>query len=183
MAGELVVADYQYEYNGFLFGVDTFFDVESIDGLMGYSAVRSSTEDAFGMHGGVRGRHYATSRTFTVEMNIQGSDFDEIYMELRHQVSHAFAIRSHPSNEIPFVYQVPFMEKRFINCRPTGLNWPFDRRYALKYPHLTVRFECSDPRHYHHEAKTEIASLPSPGGGLDFPLQFPLPSRLRRRFV
>jgi len=175
MSGELIVADYQFEYNEFLFGCDTSFDVEELSGFLGYPNVRSSTVDAFGMHGGVRGRHYVPSRTFTVEMNIKGSEDPLNYSNLRAALALAFQPRSSPDEEIQFVYQVPPNIKRFVNCRPIDLVIPFDIRWAnLKYPHVTARFECSDPRHYDLETNTEVATLPSPGGGLDFPLDFPL---------
>jgi hypothetical protein len=175
MAGELIVTDYQFEYNDLLFGCDTQYDVEEISGFLGYPTLRSSTVDNFGMHGGSKGRHYAPARQFTVEMNIQGSENALAYSVLRSQLGIAFQPRSQPHDELPFVYQVPPNIKRFVSCRPTDFIMPMDTRYAnIKYPHVTLRFECSDPRHYDLETKTEIATLPSPGGGLDFPLQFPL---------
>ena len=175
MSGELIVTDYQFEFNDFLFGCNTSFDVEELSGFLGYPTVRSSTVDAFGMHGGVRGRHYVPPRQFTVEMNIQGGSDALVYSNLRSELAFAFQPRSHPHDELPFVYQVPPNIRRYINCRPIDVAIPFDIRWAnLKYPHIAVRFECSDPRHYNLEQNIEIATLPSPGGGLDFPLDFPL---------
>jgi hypothetical protein len=175
MTGELITADYQFEYNNFLFGCDTDYDVEELSGFLGYPGVRTSTVEAFGMHGGVRGRHYVPFRNFTLEMNIQGTEGAIFYEELRRELGRAFQPRSEPGNELPFSYQISDTVKRFISCRPIDLNIPFDRRYAnLKYPHVSVRFECSDPRHYDIETKTEIATLPFAGGGVDFPLNFPL---------
>lgn len=175
MAGELITVDYQFQYDELLFGCDTFYDVEELSGFLGFPSVRSSTVDAFGMHGGTRGRHYVPARTFVVEMNIQGSDSDAGFAVLRSQLASAFKPRSDPNDELEFSYQMPSNIRRFIKCRPIDLEIPLDIGFSNhKYPHVTVRFECSDPRHYDIETSTEIATLPSPGGGLDFPLTFPL---------
>lgn len=175
MAGELIIADFQFQYDELLFGCDTLYDVEELSGFLGYPTVRSSTVDAFGMHGGVRGRHYVPARAFTVEMNVKGNDNDLAYANLRAELARAFKPRSDPHDELPFVYQLPSSIRRYINCRPTDVAMPLDIAFSNhKYPHITVRFECSDPRHYSLETNTEEASLPSSGGGLDFPLDFPL---------
>ena len=175
MAGELVVSDFQFQYGDLLFGCDTLYDIEELSGFLGFPQVRSSTVDAFGMHGGTRGRHYVPARLFTVEMNIQGSDSDVGFAFLRAVLASAFQPRSDPNDEQAFAYQLPSSIRRYINCRPTDVDLPLDIRFSNhKYPHVTVRFECSDPRHYSLETSTEVATLPSPGGGLDFPMNFPL---------
>lgn len=174
MAGELVVEDYQFQYGELLFGCETSYDVEELSGFLGFPSVRSSTVDAFGMHGGTRGRHYVPARTFIVEMNIQGTS-DAGFAILRSDLASAFKPRSDPHDELEFAYQMPSSIRRFIKCRPIDLEIPLDIDFSNhKYPHVTVRFECSDPRHYDIETNTEIATLPAPGGGLDFPLVFPL---------
>lgn len=171
-AGDLITQDYQYEYNDLLLGCDTPLDVEELSNFVGYPTVRSSIDDAFGRHGGVPGRHYLPSRLFTMTFNIMGTSDDDVYALLRYVTGTAFGVRSDPASEIPFVYQHPGITKRYINCRPVDLNWPVDRLYALAYPHISVRFEATDPRHYALEVKSTIASLPTSGGGLDFPLSF-----------
>lgn len=189
-AGELITTDYQYEYNGLLIGCDTEYDVEELSGLFGFPSVRSSTEDAFGMHGGVPGRHYATSRQFTVSLNIHGATSDDdVFSSLKYELTRAFAPRSLPrilpdtplgdtfiGGEIPFVYQHPGIgeRRRFINCRPIGMDIPANRMYALKYPHAEIRLEATDPRHYDYTFNVATAGLPTYGGGIDFPLTFPL---------
>lgn len=175
MAGELITEDYQFQYSNLLFGVNTIYDVEELSGFFGYPTVRSSSVDAFGMHGSVRGRHYVPARLFTMEMNIQGSDDDYSFAGLRSNLSLAFKPVSDPNGEVEFAYQLPSSIRRYINCRPTNIDLPLNIAYSNhKYPHVTVRFECSDPRHYDLEPNVEVATLPSPGGGLDFPMTFPL---------
>lgn len=173
-AGDLIFTDYQYEYNGVLFGWETLMDVQELSNFIGYPTVRSSTEDAFGRHGGVPGRHYLPSRTFTMEFNIQGSEDDTEYAATRKLVTSALAPRSHPRDQIEFVYQHPGSAKRFVLARPTDLVINVDRMYALKYPHGTVRFEATDPRHYELETQLAMTGLPDTGGGISFPLVFPL---------
>jgi hypothetical protein len=188
-AGDLITQDYQYEYNSLLIGWNTDYDVEELAGLFGFPSVRSSTEDAFGMHGGTPGRHYLPSRVFTVSLNIHGITDDESFATLKYEITKAFGPRSLPrilpetslgtafvSGEIPFVYQHPGVgeRRRFVNCRPIGMDFPANRRYALQYPHVDLRLEASDPRHYSYTTNIATANLPTPGGGLDFPLTFPL---------
>ena len=60
-AGDLVTADYMFEYNGLVIGAGTDYDLEGISGLNGFSA-RSSSVERFGRHGGSGGRHYANMK-------------------------------------------------------------------------------------------------------------------------
>lgn len=188
-AGDLITQDYQYEFNGLLLGCDTSYDVEELSGLFGYPSVRSSTENSFGQHGGTPGRHYLPSRSFTVTVNVHGVESDAVYANLKHELTSAFAPRSMPrilpetsiggtnvGGEIPFIYQHPGVgeRRRFLNCRPTDLDFPANRMYALKYPRVSIRLEATDPRHYEYTDNMATATLPTSGGGLDFPLTFPL---------
>lgn len=173
-AGDQITTDYQYEYNGILFGADTNYDVLELSQFLGYPQARTSTVGAFGRHGAVRGRHYVPERIFTVEMQVIGSSDDGSFAEEMGLVGHAFRIRSNPRDELPFVYQHPGRPKRVIFCRPINVAIPVNRTFSLKIPKVTVQFECSDPRHYDLELKEETATLPTTGDGLDFPLDFPL---------
>lgn len=172
-AGDLVAQDYQYEFNNFVIGVDTPFDVEEISALFGYPQVRRSLDDRLGAHGGVAGRHYVPTRDFIVSCNLLAAT-DTEFRELRTEMSRAFAPRSDPSDQLRFVYQHPGAPKRFVLCRPTAVDLTADRRYALKYPALAVRFEQTDPRHYDLSPRTHVITPPTAGGGLTFPLEFPL---------
>lgn len=187
-AGDLITTDYQYEYHDILLGADTDYDVEQITGFKGYPSVRTSTEDAFGIHGGIPGRHYLPSRLFTIEFNIKGTT-DVNFATMEDDLVRALAPRTIPrilpntspadaivSGEIPFVYQHPGSgdRKKFLTCRPVDLDIAVTRRYALLYPHVVARMEATDPRHYDLVTNIATATLPTPGGGLDFPLVFPL---------
>lgn len=173
-AGDLITTDYQYEYNNILFGVDTPFDIMELGSFIGYPSLRSSTADAFGMHGGVKGRHYVPTRQFNIQMRVLGQAGYASIAELKRLVGIAFSPRSNPDDELQFVYKFPDVPLRYINCRPVDMSIPVDRNYSLNIPNIAVRFEAADPRHYDLATKTEIASLPTTGGGLDFPIDFPL---------
>lgn len=171
--GDLVTTDYQYEFNGFVMGAGTPFDIVSITNLFGYPQVRRSLDDKLGAHGGVPGRHYVPTRDFSIECHIQANT-DSEFAERRRALSLAFAPRSNPADQLRLVYRHPGTLERFVLARPTAVAPVVDRMYALKYPAVAIRFEATDPRHYTLDSSASTVTPPEIEGGLTFPLTFPL---------
>lgn len=171
--GDLVTSNYQYEFNDLVIGAGTSFDITEISNFFGYPQVRRSLDDRFGAHGGVPGRQYVPTRDFVIECHIQANT-DAEFAERRRALSLAFAPRSNPADQLQLVYSQPGVLKRFVLCRPTAIDLPADRMYALKYPKAFIRFEATDPRHYSLSNNQATATPPEIEGGLTFPLTFPL---------
>jgi hypothetical protein len=171
--GDLVTSDYRFEYNGLVIGANTPYDITEISGLFGYPQVRRSLDDRLGAHGGVPGRHYVQTRDFSIHCGILASS-DVEFEQLRRDMFRAYAPRSSPRDQLRFVFRMPGAQNTFIMARPTAIDLTADRRYALNYPEVAVRFEATDPRHYSLAAATSTATPPQVEGGLTFPLTFPL---------
>lgn len=173
-AGDLIVEPFQYEYNGLLLGSSTEFHVVSVNGLIGYPALRSGTVPRFGNHGGVAGRHYLPHREFILKLDYVASD-DSTFGEYRRQVMSAFQPRVTPDQVLPFCFWHPGDQgKMLIQARPVDFGGDVDRRFALGFPEVPIRFEAADPLHYSvQEFQTSVALTPDTTG-LVFPLDFPL---------
>lgn len=172
-AGDLVVVDYQYEYNGLVIGAETPFDLLKVDNLIGYPTARSGTVELFGRHGGSAGRIFANVRKPSFDGRVVGVDNAD-FASVRSQFMEAFAIITEPEGELPLVFQHPGAGKLRLYCRPIDVNMPIDRKFALKYPTFQARFEASDPLVYSNDEHQVLMTLPIASGGLTFPLSFPL---------
>lgn len=172
MAGERIITDYQYEFNGLLVGVHTPYDIEEIEGLHDME-VRSGTVEAFGRHGDIPGRHYAQSKSITFQGNFL-AESDEHFAYLRQELARAFAPIVDQRSHLPLVYRHPGGQLVRINCRPTRRSVPINRGFALKYPRWIVRLEAADPFIYGNNEKVVTLTVPSSTDGMTHPLTFPL---------
>jgi hypothetical protein len=173
--GDLIVQEYQYEYNDLLLGVDTPYHMQEISGLGGYNALRSGTTDRMGRHGATPGKQFAPHREFYIKFDLNSVDATAFGLE-RFIAMNAFKPRSQPDDEIPFVFWHPgsIVGKTFIYCRPVDFNLQHDRDFALMHPMFNVRFEASDPTIKSiTEFSTTLTLDPDPDG-VTFPLSFPL---------
>jgi hypothetical protein len=72
-AGQMVIEDYQYEFNGFLFGHDTEFSVQKVAGLLGMPSTSASDIDLVGDHGVVGGVARMTKKVIDIDIALLGS--------------------------------------------------------------------------------------------------------------
>lgn len=173
-AGDLIVEDFQYEYNGLLLGAYTPFELQSMSGLASLPNVRTGSVDRFGQHGGVAGRHYQGIRTIAATWDIYDG-LDEIqFAQRRNELQEAFAVISDPEGNLPFVWQHPGRDKLRVYCRPVDRTTPTDREFSFLLGSVSVRLECTDVWVYSNTEKSLIASPGETTGGLSFPLTFPL---------
>lgn len=145
--GDLVTAPYMFEFNGLVLGATTDYDIELIQGVNGFS-VRTDTEEAFGRHGSVAGRHYAKHKTPTIDGNIRTSDIND-FLTKRQALVNAFAPIEDVNSSLPFVLRYPGSAlKVYANIRPLEFDIPVDFRFSIAYPHFNIKFEQIDPRLY-----------------------------------
>ncbi len=72
-AGDLVVANGQYEFNGLLFGSATSFITTKVDGLLGMPSTDVSDIDRLLEHGSIPGAIRIQKRTVSIDMSIIGT--------------------------------------------------------------------------------------------------------------
>lgn len=171
--GDLVTEPYQYEYSGFVVGPNTGFYVKTVNGLIGYPALRSGTVNRFGGHGGRAGRHYMPVREFILQFDHPHNDEVE-FASARRAVMRAYRPRVLPSQEEAFVFWHAGGDKKIVWARPIDNSIPLDRRFALMVPEVSIRFEAVDPLHYSLQEHQQVVTLTADLTGLSFPLNFPL---------
>lgn len=160
-AGDLITGTYQVEYNGLLIGDGTKYDIESIDGLIGYD-IRSDTVDRFGAHGGVAGRHYAHFKTFTVEGNLLANT-DTEFRDRRQNLAAAYKPIVDPDGALPWLIMLPDPTSTIVKMmsRPLSLDCPLNRPFALKYAKFKLKLEAVDPVLYNRAPTSQSFTLPS----------------------
>lgn len=174
MEGDLIVADWQQEYNGLLLGAGTPFELQSFKGLGSLPPVRSNSVPRFGSDGGTRSRHNLEGRELIGIWDILGATSDDDFRSYRDQLALAFAMINDPDDVKPFVYQIPGRTKLRVYCRPIARNTDWDLDFAARYGMSAVRLEAADPYIYANTERSLTLVAGTFSGGLDFPLTFPL---------
>lgn len=115
--GDLITADYQYEYNGYLFGSGTPCTVEKVDGLIEPPNILSEDVERQDGHGSWLGPARYGPREVQFELALHTGP-KATFEEARDELSRAFVARQTP---IPLVFQRPFYGKRRVWVRPNRL--------------------------------------------------------------
>lgn len=170
-AGDLVVADWQMEYGGVLFGDSSAFAIARIEGLLDTPELRSSDRQRLRRHGLIPGDDFLNGRTITVTFEVFGEDqatFNEAVERFQGALVPC-------DDEAPLYFRIPGVAgggKRLINCRPRRLSMPVDLDFFYRLPLATVQFYATDPLIYEGTEQSAISTLPTAGGGLEFDLTF-----------
>ena len=173
MAGELVTADWQFEYLGIQFGDGTDTDVTSIEGLNDLPELVTSDRARLRRHGMYQGDDFASSRTVTLAFESNISDGDRSGDEIMRSV---MELTRPGLDESPLHFQVPGVAeggKRFVNVRARRRSIPINKSYYWGYAQGTVEFVATDPRIYDATPSLALTALPDGGGGLLFPAEPP----------
>lgn len=156
--GDLVVADYQYEYKGWLFGSLTNYQVQSVDGILGLPSARTSDDERQEDHGDFAGVDLVPGRTVTMTMNVLGTSVTgQGLMDLAMQKMQP--TKRDAFTEYPFVTQRPGHAKRYINARPRRCEFPsnYDTAHGLCIGGL--QWYATDPRWYSLAESTGTVTL------------------------
>ncbi len=81
-AGDLVIANGHYEFNGLLFGSNTSFITTKVDGLIGMPSTDSNDIDKLLEHGSIPGLLRIQKRTVAIDLSILGIPFGSIETNL-----------------------------------------------------------------------------------------------------
>lgn len=159
--GDLITADYMFEYNNLVFGATTDYSLFNIPDLLGFK-VRSTTIDRFGRHGGVSGRHYANIKMPVFEGKFLSSTNTDFEVK-RQALASAFKVIVDPNNSLPLVFQLPGADSLKIQTfvRPMGFACPISRDFTRKYSPFIIQFEMPDPILYSLVVKTQVFTLPN----------------------
>ena len=158
--GDLVVADYGFEYNGLLIGAGTDYDLQSISNFLGFSMHTTTTVAKFGRHGDSPGRHFANSKKPTFIGNIKADNATD-FAAKRTAFINAFAPIVDPNSQNDLVVRLPDAagSKYKVSARPIDLEIPLERAFTRMYAPYTLRFEQPDPRIYSLTATTRTFNI------------------------
>lgn len=163
----MALADYQFSYNGLVFGQGTNYYVDHHEGIEGFTA-RVSDSDQPRNDGGIRGLDYVAPKVIAFTLAL-GETSDTSY-ETRWAALRAAFMPSR-STDLPLVFKRPGVAERQINCRPIQLTrveefLSFDQ---VGHPPLVLR--AADPRIYATTVQSANATVYSAvAGGMDWPV-------------
>jgi phage-related protein len=147
--GDLVVANYQYVYQGVLLGSGTNYRTEKVEGLLSMPDLEVFDSDRNDDHGAYVGRSLLRPRI--VQMDVA------VLMEtLATMTDMETALRtlSTALNPLPgrttaqLVFQRPGTGKRYVNARCTRRSFPSTYEVPHGLARGAIEFKCADPRIY-----------------------------------
>jgi hypothetical protein len=171
--GDLVTADWQLEYAGKALGDGSPFLVAKIDGLLDLPAVTTADKGRLRRHGLIPGDDFTGGRSVVITFEV----FGDTVAEFTDAVADLAALTTPGKDEQALVFKIPGVAgggHRLIYCRPRKRSLPIGREYYYRLPLAQVEFVATDPRIYSLFEYNETTTLPSAGGGVTFPLTFPL---------
>lgn len=171
-AGDLITADGQLEYNGYVLGDDETTFMVSLTGWEDLPPIDSSNTLKPASHGAWVGKKLAGQRILTWQGRFAPEETGD-WADLLSTLQAAFTI---PVDVEEFTIAVRTRNKvEIVFGAVTARSIPMDYAYSYFGANVTIQFECSDPRRYSLGEHTYFISMPSDTeDGLDYPLVYPL---------
>lgn len=147
--GDLVADEYQYEFNGYLFGSGTDTIVQRCSGLLGAPPVRNTDVDRFNNHGATPGVSTYGKRTVSIDGSITGTAGEDIEEKIL-EANRAFQLpgRRNRSAQKKLVFWRPGQVKKFVYGRCERREIPSEFNTARGLGKLSVDIVCPDPLIY-----------------------------------
>jgi phage-related protein len=159
--GDLVVANYQYEYNGLLMGSLTSYVVEGIEGLWDLPDIRTADQERLDWHGDNPGEDLIAPRRKVITIKAYADTQTQMETNLA-LLAKTFRQRN---NQLPFVWQRPGQAKKFVNARPRRRQFPTSYEMAHGLAAGSVELYCPDPTIYALANSTATVVLASGAAG------------------
>ncbi|MEV7907618.1 phage distal tail protein [Streptomyces anulatus] len=171
MAGELITADWQIDWNGFLLGAGSLYDVVRVDGWIDSPGLTNGAAPKPTRRGSWPGPVRAQARTVTATLEIgAGSSMGDAIAALR-----AATPVSRTGTQAPLAIRTSG-QTLVANAVFGGRIVPVDQPYSMGFAqHATVQWWCADPVLLELTPRT-VTIIPgtSGSGGLTYPLTYPL---------
>lgn len=169
--GDLLVDDYDFEYDGLLLVGDGAREFMSCN-VMDSPEIRVSDRVRGQLDGEFQGTDYYAGRTFVLTVEVWGeneSQFLSSYRDLQAKVRLQ-------RTEIPLAFRLPGWETDlFINCKPRAVSGPMiNLEFGFYRGEVAVQFHATDPRIYSLTELTGQALIMSTSDGMEFNLVFDL---------
>lgn len=161
----LGLADYTFNYNGLTFGGDTGYYVDHHEGLEGFSARVTDSDQPRG-DGAIRGLDYVAPRTiaFTLSLaEVLDTDYEDDWAAVR------AAFLPSRSIDLPLTWKRPGQPERFLYCRPTQLVRVEEFLHFDQIGHPPLVLRAADPRIYSSVQQSSNAPIfAAASGGFDW---------------
>jgi hypothetical protein len=169
-AGDLITSDGQIEWRGLLLGAGTAYGWRQLDGWRDLPGIDSGNVPKPAQHGAWSGRALAQERTitFTALARALVADFPAVVQALS-----SATVLAEDGAEEPLVVST-LAEKRLVFGQITNRAMPIDKAYRIGHGNATLQWTCADPRIYSLAAHSTPIPQPASGGGLVYPLTYPL---------
>lgn len=173
--GDLVVQDWQAEWDGVLFDgatEDSPIQIVSVEGLADMPELTTADRERLRRHGTIPGDDFLGPRSTTWTLRVEGDDDDTT-----RAACDALRGATIPGrDESPLVFQIPGVAgarkcRMMARCRRRSI--PMEQLYRVGIVEAVLEFTATDPRLYGEDQRVETSSLPSAGGGLDVPAAVP----------
>ena len=138
----MVLANWEYSYNGLTFGGNSKYGVISVDGLASSPDVREDIGTMPIKHGGWSYLDRYDARTVTIEGDLNDNATFEASLDA---IKLAFYAQANP---LPLAFKRPGMSgggTRTLNCKPEKFTVKIDFDYQLGYAQWIVQLHADDP--------------------------------------
>lgn len=140
-----VLEDYQFHYDGLIFGVDTSFHVLNVDGIGSFN-IRDTGKAFPRHHGAIPGHNYATSKQISFTLGLDANSLDQAETLLE-QIKDSIYIRTDWNTDRPLQYKLPNWPQMRANARPSEM--PLVRTAGTFHTaEIEILLNCSDPHEY-----------------------------------
>ena len=176
--GDLVTADWEFEFRGFAFGADDsdFLIAPGVQGLANNAEVAPTDRTRLRRDGLHPGDDFLLGRQVIIPVEVSGAD--EADWEANRSLLKTATRTDRSRGEDWLVFQVPGIAgggKRRILCRPRGLATDIDLDYYYNLHVELVRFVATKPFIYDDSETTVFSGiLSASSSGLTWPLTWPL---------
>lgn len=163
-------------YSGLTMGAGTAYSISSIAGLLDLPEVRSADRVRLRRHGALAGDDFAGVREIEIELVLVGDGLDDTSFAAA--LDALLAATRIGRAELPLTFRIPGVAgggDRLVYARPRKRELLLDpERMAARVPEIVLQLVATDPRLYDATEGTGLSTLPTAGGGLEFPLDFDL---------
>jgi hypothetical protein len=166
----LVTQDWQFEFDGLLFGAGTPYQVTQADGFLDLSGVRANFTPRARAHGGYTEPHFGGGAVLDLTFNISATDAVSYY-----QAMSALEAGTYPQAATrPIWWQTPGHPLLTMAVQCLRRSIPVIQEYGFGLvTAAAVQFYAPDPLKY-GATITATTGLPVTSGGLVYPLAYPL---------
>ena len=166
----LVTSDFQWEFDGLLLGAGTPYGVTAAPGFVDLSGVRANFTPRARAHGGFTEPQFGGGAVLDLEMDVTAtatSTFADAVLALE-----AWTFPQEGTR--PLWWQLPGHGLRVMQVQCLRRSLPLDLSFAVGLvTKAALQFYAPDPLKY-GVTQTSTTGLPSSGGGLAYPLVYPL---------